>query len=132
MGKKYEYDSVIQPQPHSQSKEDKDPVISPEEKQRENELEGMRHVNKKLIIFGMRILIATSIFFLVILIFVILPISQMGEEYDRPWDAIRSWATAFVNTGSTLGLTILAIVISDLVKNIYAIVKDSIKKEIEN
>jgi len=56
----------------------------------------------------------------------------MGEEYDRPWDAVRSWTNAFVNTGSTLGLTVLAIAISDLAKKLYAITKDSIIKEIES
>jgi len=129
MGMKYEYEPVARPQVEL---EDGDTVISPEEVRRENELNNMRHVNKKLLIFGMRIFIATSIFFLFTLIFVILPISQMGEVYNRPWDAVRSWTNAFVNTGSTLGLTVLAIVISDLVKKLYAITKDSIIKEIEN
>jgi len=44
MGKKYEFDSVIRPQVELQ--ENGDTVISPEEMQRENELENMRHLTK--------------------------------------------------------------------------------------
>ena len=124
---------IVKPESVQQSGNE-DPIISPEdkEKQREDEIKEMKHTNRKLIVWIARAIIILGAIFLVALFFVILPISQMGDEYARIWDAIRSWSNAFLGSGRTIGVTILAIIISDVLKKLFPIAIDSIKKATEN
>jgi len=117
----------------SQQQRSDDPITSPGSRTQlyENELLAMKHVNRKLFIFGMRIIIIVLILFLFVLLFVILPVTQMGDEYNNAWDAIRSWSSAFLYSGRTLGMTALAILISDFVKKAYFWGKNVALKEVE-
>jgi len=121
-------------------------VISPLEKKltdkHKDEIEKLRHEhelkNKKFFYGFARFSIFIIVVFLIMLFFMILPISQMdfnplrfyGYTNDRQkmWSRVHEWANAFLATGSSFGMTLAALIVSDLIKKSYAFIKAYEKK----
>jgi len=122
------------PPVRSQSKAD--PVISPEERQRQREEEWKDQVHRhNMLMRNLRtILLVTfipfGIFVLLAIVFFFLPITQMGDHYYTTWDRMRSWANAFVYPWRSFWLTASAIIISDLLKKLFTLLQ-AVFKEID-
>jgi len=78
----------------------------------ENELEEIRRIaeNKRFYFRLSRIVVISTLIFLVLFFLVILPISQMGLGLAS------EWATAFLYTGRAFVVTLAAVIASDFLK----------------
>ena len=84
------------------------------------ELDDATHKNTLWIHKVFRVLVISSILFLPVLFFVILPISQMTIDPNSPWKPFQDWSLAFLATSRTAGIALAALIVSDLIKRIFS------------
>jgi len=92
------------------------------------ELDAVKHQNALWLHKTWPWLIKGIMVFLLLLFFIILPLSEMTLKYSNFWEGARDWSRAFLSTASTAAIALATLFISDLVKRVF----DYIKKERTN
>jgi len=105
-------------------KNPKDLGDDPDAKRKE-ELKDADHKNSLWLRKFFRPLVVAMGMFLVVLYFVILPVSVMEFKNYNFWEVFGDWSRAFIITGRTTAIALATLVVSDLLKKLF----DYIKKE---
>ena len=90
---------------------------------RKEDIKSAEHRTKLLVHWIFRILIVGGVIFVLALFFFILPLSAMDLAYDNPLLPLQRWAVAFLSTAWTAGIALLTLVITDLMKKLFDILK---------
>ena len=83
------------------------------------ELKGERHKIALLVHKVFRGLVIALVPFTIILLFIILPVSEMPIEDGSRFSAFRDWSIAFISTTRTAGIALATIVVSALLKKLW-------------
>ena len=111
---------------------DKIVIIEPEitedfgddpDSKRKEELKGARHKNTLLFHKWLPRFVGAFIAVVVIMLFVILPISEMHYYYSSFWEGIRSYTRALRSTGIILA----TIVVTNLSNKLYEYIRKHVK-----
>jgi len=86
---------------------------------RKEQLKSEEHRTKVLVHWIFRILIVSAVIFLLVLFFVILPISEMYFKYYSFWYPFHRWSVAFLSTAGTAVIALLTLAVSDLLKRVF-------------
>jgi len=88
------------------------------------EINQLRHRNSVMLYKLSPVLVIMGLLFLVVLFFLILPISEMSLTYNNFfWEGFQEWARAFLQTSRTIGIALATLIVSDLLRKVYGLLK---------
>jgi len=123
--RKFNINNVDKPNVSSSTKEDPYASATDKEKARIDEWEDAKHtLSLFLYKWVLRGIIVFGIIFLPVLFLVIMPFSeiQLGAQSWSEW--VRNYSTAFVAALGSFGTTVVAIIVSEMLKRAYQLIKD--------
>jgi len=101
-----------------------DPDLEAQEKKRAGEVSDAKH-KLKMFMFKWVLKIAIGLGFVVLLIifFIIMPFSEIDLEAETRVEWIQNYSTAFLQALGSFGVTVLAVLVSELLKLLYKFMK---------
>jgi len=118
-------------EPSDPSDPQADPRADPEYKRKEA-VKDARHRNVLFFHRLFPIVTIMGLLLLLIMLFVILPMSEIELEFVSVLGALRNYSKAFVTANSTILIALATIIVSDVLKHFYRFVKMHVKDEETN
>ena len=105
-----------------------DPNANPDIRRAEEKKE---QDHKNVLFFKKALPLITVAGFLAIIltILVILPISEMSEDFDSVWGVIQDYSRALRVSTTTIIIAVITVIVSDLLKLFYAYIKKHLKDD---
>ena len=100
---------------------DPDVKANPDERRREQQAEAWHGYR----LFLLRKILYVGTAFLFVLFFVIMPFSQMYLDAENALQWIQNYSRAFIAAFGSFGLTVVAVLVSELLKRAYNFLKNS-------
>ena len=99
---------------------------------RNEEVKAAKHGNILFFHKAFTTLVITLIILIIIILFVLLPFSEMDNETEfRGFiNFMLVYSSAFIESTSTIFITVATIVISDLLRRLYTYIKQNIKDDL--
>ena len=114
--KPFKFEGEVDPKPHSR-------MSDPDAKRRE-ELKGVWHnflLNMyKILPYAITVF---SFIFLLLLFFIIMPFSEMHLDSENWQQWMRDYSRAFITALGSFGVTVVAVLVSELLKYAYRLLK---------
>jgi len=116
---KFEMVNPVKPKVHTGFGDDPD-------SKRKEALKTEEHRTKVLMHWIFRLLLIGMALFLIILFFVILPITEMSLNYGSVWYSFQRWSVAFLSTAGTAGIALLTLTVSVVLKELFERLKERV------
>ena len=91
---------------------------------RKEQLKDIKHRNSIWFYRSLPWIIWFFLAFLVILFFIIFPLSEMSLDYNSAMEAIKDYCIVFLSTSKTIGIALATLIVSDIIKRIISYIKN--------
>ena len=107
-----------------------DPDLALQEKTQKYESSEQYHKTKMFAFrWGSRVLFFGGIAVMLVIFFVIMPFAEMDLSAESRIEWIQNYSTAFIQSLGSFGITVLAVIVSELLKFLYKFMRTNGKPE---